>query len=157
MPAPPPKPAIKIKCRPAKLSDLDALFALEHEVFTTDQLSRRSLHHHIVSPTADLIVAEHEGQLVGYMLVVYNSRHSIARVYTFAVSPRMGGRGIGTMLVNEAVKASRKRKCDRLRVEAHERNAAAAATYLKSGFHQFALVPDYYGDGGAALRFERAI
>jgi hypothetical protein len=40
------------RLRKAEPADLDALDALEHRVFATDHLSRRSLRHFLGSPTA---------------------------------------------------------------------------------------------------------
>ena len=51
-------PAVSVRLRNGRMSDLDALLALEQAVFTVDVLSRRSLRHFLASPGAALIVAE---------------------------------------------------------------------------------------------------
>src|SRR5262245_43586940 len=58
-------PVAEIRVRKAERADLDALIELEHRVFATDRLSRRSLRRFLKSPTAELIVAEHGARLAG--------------------------------------------------------------------------------------------
>src|SRR5689334_14435508 len=56
-PRPTHRPAPAVRIRVAKERDLAALLELEHRVFATDRLSRRSLRHFLRSPSAALIVA----------------------------------------------------------------------------------------------------
>ncbi len=47
-----------IAIRRARLADLDALWALENEVFATDRMSRRGLRRLIDAPSAVVLVAQ---------------------------------------------------------------------------------------------------
>ena len=60
--------------RPGALADLEALLDLETRAFAGDRLSRRSLRRLLGRPSAHLIVAESEGRLVGYALVLFRQR-----------------------------------------------------------------------------------
>src|SRR5215204_4527102 len=60
-----------ILVRPASTADLDTLLALEHHVFTHDRLSRRSLRNFLTSRHASLIVAEADGRIGGYALILF--------------------------------------------------------------------------------------
>ena len=97
--------------RKAQPADLDALDALEHRVFATDHLSRRSLRHFLGSPTAEVMVAEQDGDLAGTAIVLFRPRSSVARLYSIAVAPHMGGRGVGPMLLAAAEAAAVERGC----------------------------------------------
>ena len=55
--APAHAPVADIRVRKAERCDLDALVELEHRVFATDRLSRRSLQRFLKSPTAVVLVA----------------------------------------------------------------------------------------------------
>jgi ribosomal protein S18 acetylase RimI-like enzyme len=143
--------------RRGRIGDLAALLALERTVFTTDILSRRSLRHFIASPSAILIVAEATGGLAGYVLVLCPPRSKIARLYSIAVAPHAGKRGIGPSLLAAAEMAARRRGRRALRLEVHEHNTRAIARYEKSGYRLFGRHRDYYADHGTALRFEKAL
>ena len=93
-------PVPQMCVRKAERGDVDALAALEHRVFATDRLSRRSLQRFLKSPTADVLVAQDdsaiaETALVGNAIVLFRPRSVIARLYSIAVAPAMGGRGVG--------------------------------------------------------------
>ena len=148
-------PAVRL--RQAEEADLDALDALEHRVFATDHLSRRSLRHFLRSPTAAVIVAEHDGDLAGTAIVLFRPRSSVARLYSIAVAPHLGGRGLGPMLLAAAEAAAVERGCGAIRLEVHETNAAAISRYRKSGYREFGRQTRYYEDGGDALRFEKPL
>jgi ribosomal protein S18 acetylase RimI-like enzyme len=150
-------PESNLRLRPGVPADLDALLALEQAAFTTDQLSRRSFRHFMVSPNAALIVADHEGRLAGYALVLFRPRGAIARLYSIAVAAATAGRGIGPMLLAATEEAARRRTCKILRLEVHEQNAAAIRRYRKSGYQLFGRHLDYYDDRGDALRFEKRL
>ena len=112
---------------------------LEHRVFATDRLSRRSLRHFLSSPTAEVIVAESEGgQLAGTAIVLFRPRSAVARLYSIAVAPQMGGRGVAPMLLEAAEEAALARDCRAIRLEVHQTNHAAISRYRKSGYRDSA-------------------
>jgi len=148
-------PAVHI--RKAVRADLDALVALEHGVFATDHLSRRSILHLLGSPTAEVLVADEGGRLAGTATVLFRPRSTVARLYSIAVAPHMSGRGLGPMLLEAAEAAAIARNSTAMRLEVHETNAPAIARYRKSGYREFGRHRRYYEDGGDALRFEKRL
>src|SRR5947209_13928873 len=148
-------PAIRL--RKAQAADLEALDTLEHRVFATDHLSRRSLRHFLGSPTAEVMVAEQDGDLAGTAIVLFRPRSSVARLYSISVAPHMSGRGIGPMLLAAAEAAAVARGCRAIRLEVHVSNHAAISRYRKSGYRAFGCIRGYYQDGGDALRFEKRL
>ncbi len=157
-PARPPRqvPAT-VTLRRGRRGDLAALVALERAVFTTDVLSRRSLRHFLASPSATLIVAEEAGRLAGYGLVLYPPRSKLARLYSIAIAPHVGRRGVGPLLLAAAEAAAKRRRRRAMRLEVHEHNTRAIARYEKSGYRLFGRHRHYYDDGGDALRFEKPL
>jgi ribosomal protein S18 acetylase RimI-like enzyme len=149
-----PKPVVRI--RTAEQRDIDALMDLEHEVFDTDRLSRRSLRHFLKAPSAEVLVAEEaDGRLAGTAILLFRPRSAVARLYSIAVAPHMGGRGIAPMLLQAVEKLATARGCGCIRLEVHQTNHAAIARYRKSGYREFGQRRHYYDDGGDALRFEK--
>ncbi len=149
------RPALHV--RKAEPRDLAALEALEHRVFATDRLSRRSLAHFLRAPTAEVLVAEQDGEFAGTAIVLFRPHSAVARLYSIAVAPHMGGRGVGTQLLARAEASALARGSGALRLEVHQSNAAAIARYRKSGYHEFGRHKGYYEDGGDALRFEKRL
>jgi len=145
------------RVRVAKTRDLDALIVLEHRVFATDRLSRRSLRHFLKASTAALIVAEGDGDLAGTAIVLFRRRSVVARLYSIAVAPAMSGRGVAPTLLAAAEQIARRRGCRTIRLEVHVRNHAAIARYRKQGYREFGRHRRYYDDGGDALRFEKPL
>jgi ribosomal-protein-alanine N-acetyltransferase len=148
---------VKIRVRTARQADLDALIELEQRVFATDRLSRASLRRLLASKTARVIVAEVGTRLAGAAVVLFRAHATVARLYSIAVAPPMSGKGVAAVLLAAAERAAAVRKCRCMRLEVHETNAAAIRCYRKSGYRQFGCHAAYYGDGGDALRFEKAL
>ena len=73
-----PDPAVCV--RNAERGDLDALAALEHRVFATDRLSRRSLQRFLRAPSAEVLVAQDHTGLAGNAIVLFRPRSVIARL-----------------------------------------------------------------------------
>jgi ribosomal protein S18 acetylase RimI-like enzyme len=139
------------------MADIEALIALENAVFHMDILSRRSFHHFLTSSGAALTVAEDGGKLAGYVLVLYPPRSKLARLYSIAVAPHIGRRGVGTLLLAAAEDAARRHGRKVMRLEVHEHNSQAIGRYEKSGYRLFGRHHDYYDDRGDALRFEKTL
>ncbi len=147
----------RLRVRKAERGDIDTLTELEHRVFATDRLSRRSLQRFLTSPTAEVIVAEEGARLAGTAIVLFRPRALVARLYSIAVAPDMGGRGAAPMLLDAAEAAALTRGCRAIRLEVHVTNHAAISRYRKSGYREFGRHRRYYEDGGDALRFEKRL
>lgn len=146
-----------IRTRKAEPGDVDVLTDLEQRVFATDRLSRRSLRRFLKSQSAEVIVAEQGAQLAGTAIVLFRPRSVVARLYSIAVAPPMGGRGVAPMLLEAAEAAALARGCRTIRLEVHQTNHAAISRYRKSGYREFGRHRGYYEDGGDALRFEKRL
>ena len=146
-----------VALRRGRTSDVAALVALERAVFTTDVLSRRSFRHFLATPLASLIVAEKSAELAGYVLVLYPPHSTLARLYSIAVAPQVGRRGVGPLLLAAAEEAARRRRRRAVRLEVREHNTRAIARYEKSGYRLFGRHHDYYDDHADALRFEKPL
>lgn len=152
-----PEPTTDIRVRPGELADVEALLDLENQVFSTDRITRRGLRRFLASPTASLLVAEHDARLAGYALVLFRPNSSVARLYSVAVRPQLEGRGVGSALIAACEETAHQRSCTHLRLEVNETNSRAIARYRKSGYELFGRHLDYYDDHANALRFEKRL
>lgn len=143
--------------RDATRADLDALLAIEAEVFETDRLSRRSFRRFIDGGQSTLRVVEMEGQTAGYVLIRFRRNSAIARLYSMAVADGFRGQGLGRALLAEAERVAIEEGCTHLRLEVRDGNAAARALYERAGYTLFAHYPDYYQDHADALRLEKRL
>lgn len=141
--------------RPARASDVDALFAIENAVFPTDRLSRRSFHRLIGSPSAAVLVAETGKRVAGYSVVLFRAGSAAARLYSIAAAPGLSGQGTGRALIAAAERQVVKHGRRSLRLEVREDNRRAIAIYRKAGFEPIGREGDYYQDGMAAIRLEK--
>jgi ribosomal protein S18 acetylase RimI-like enzyme len=148
---------MSIVIRPALLTDLNPLVALETRCFDTDQLSRRSFKHWITTEHRALLVADMKGALVGYILIIYHPGTRLARVYSLAVEPRHRGQGIAKLLMAAGEQAASDAGRLYLRLEVSVDNTSAIKLYEWLGYQKFGFYRDYYEDHKDAVRYQKLI
>jgi [ribosomal protein S18]-alanine N-acetyltransferase len=146
-----------LRIRPAGLEDLDAIARLEQDSFPEDQVSRRSFRYFMKKPWSPVIAAFIEGKLAGYALAAVRRNGRSVRIYSIAVDPRFGRRGVGWALLQACERFALAQGKPALTLEVRYDNAAAIALYEKFGFRQFGEHDDYYSDGATALRYEKPV
>lgn len=146
------------RLRPAQLSDLDALLALENATFTSDLLNRRRLRHWIGADNGIFVVAvDKSGALVGSALAFTRRDSDSARAYSLAIAKQARGQGLGARLIRELERRSRKAGFARIHLEVAVDNRPAVALYTKLGFTLVRRIPKYYEDGKDAWRMTKAL
>lgn len=143
--------------RAATPDDVDNLVALEGRSFENDRISRRSFRNLIARPTAETIVAEIDGELAGYAMILFRSGTALARLYSIAVDPSFKGKGVSKSLLAAAESSAFAHDRMLLRLEVRSDNEVAKSLYSKSGYHPIGQLDAYYEDGCSALRFEKVL
>ncbi|MGD0959696.1 MAG: GNAT family N-acetyltransferase/peptidase C39 family protein [Methylomonas sp.] len=143
--------------RPAQLSDLDDLAALENACFSCDRLSRRSFRHWLSVEHWGLLVAEQGRTLCGYILIIDRPGTRLARIYSLAVAPEFRGLGIAKSLLLAGEQAALADGRFYLRLEVGVDNAPAIKLYDALGFQRFGIHRDYYQDHTDAIRLQKRI
>src|SRR5579871_1696210 len=143
--------------RDAAPADVPGLVSLEAEVFATNLLSRRSFARLIGAPSAGCRIAEAQGGLAGYHLVLFRRGARVARLYSIAVAPGFRGRGLAAVLMHDAETVARQHGARRLRLEVRADNAGAIRLYERLGYRPFDRITGYYADHGDALRYQRSL
>lgn len=143
--------------RPARVSDIDSLIAIENRCFTTDRLSRRSFRHMLTKGHATTLLEEQDGVVRGYIMLLFHAGTSLARIYSIAVDPQHRGAGVARQLVLAAEAAAEEQACIVVRLEIRVDNASSIKLFQSLGYRQFGTYRDYYEDHTDALRFEKTL
>jgi ribosomal protein S18 acetylase RimI-like enzyme len=143
--------------RPARVTDLDALMEIEFGSFQSDRLSRRQFRHMLTRAHAATLVAEADGRVLGYILLLFSRGTSVARVYSVAVRAEAAGRGLGRALVAAAEARAWEEERAYVRLEIRRDNRASQALFEGAGYRRFGVLSDYYEDHMEALRYEKAL
>lgn len=143
--------------RKAQLADVEALVALENSCFDSDRLSRRSFKWMINKANAQLLVAQSQQQILGYVLLLYVRGTSLGRIYSLAILPEHRQRGIAMRLMHAAEQAAQASGRSFIRLEVRPDNLNAIRLYQSLGYKQFESVSDYYQDHADALRMMKVL
>ncbi len=143
--------------RNARVQDLSALVEIENLAFDVDRFSRRSFRYLLTKANSVNLVYEDAGRVWGYVMLLFNTGTSVARMYSLAVHPGGRGKGIGKLLIEAAEESTLAQDAISLRLEVRRDNAKAIALYQKMGYRLFGSYPDYYEDHMEALRFEKRL
>ena len=143
--------------RSAVVGDLSALLRLEEASFATDRINRRQFRYLLTRGRATILVAEDQGAILGYVLVLFSSGTSVARIYSIAVAAQARGQGVGRGLVRAAEAAAWEQDRAYLRLEIRRDNLASQALFEGAGYRRFGVLSDYYEDHMEALRYEKAL
>jgi len=146
-----------VEIRKARASDVDALAAIEKAVFAGDRISRRSFRALIERETAEVMVAQADGGIAGYAVVLLRTGSGVARLYSIAAGPGFAGHGVGRLLLEAAEDTAFRHDRMLLRLEVREDNPRAISIYEKAGYRRFGREADYYEDGATALRYEKTL
>lgn len=152
-----PRRLAAITLRRATVGDVQALAALEQQIFSGDRLSPRQFRHHATAAGSDLMLAVEGVELRGYALLLARRGSRLARLYSIAVAPEARGLGLGARLLAAAEDAARARDRSELRLEVRIDNRAAIALYEAHGYQVFGRRQGYYEDGCDALRMARPL
>lgn len=145
------------RVRPARLSDLDALLEIEESAFAGDRFSRARYRYLLTRANASSVVATEAGEVAGVMVMLWRRNSQRGHLYTIAVHPKFHGKGYGRILMEECIRLSRAKGCDRIVLEVRADNRGAINLYRKFGFEVTETLPNYYEDGGDGYRMVREL
>jgi ribosomal-protein-alanine N-acetyltransferase len=135
--------ATAVRLRPARRRDLEAIGGIEVQAFG-DPWSQGSFGALLDNPLVWFVVAEEEGsaRLAGYIVAWFVADE--AEVANLAVAPALRRRGIGAVLLDDALAEAERRGARAVYLEVRQSNAAARALYRSRGFDEIGRRPRYY-------------
>jgi ribosomal-protein-alanine N-acetyltransferase len=132
--------------RDARWSDVEALAALEGDLFPDDAWSAASWWAELAGrPRRDYVVLTDGRGIAGYAGLDHGGE--VSDVMTVAVAPRRRGGGLGRLLLGELERRACGRGAAHLMLEVRADNEAALALYRRSGFVELARRRGYYRPG----------
>ncbi|TDP55988.1 ribosomal protein S18-alanine N-acetyltransferase [Aminicella lysinilytica] len=136
----------ELTIRKATVSDVPGLETIEQECFETPW-SEESLRHDIAeNKLATYIVADLEGELIGYIGVwsIADEGH----INNVAVLPKYRRMHVGTILLNTMINATEEAGIVSHTLEVRASNEAAQSLYGRFGFKESGRRKGYYEDNG---------
>jgi [ribosomal protein S18]-alanine N-acetyltransferase len=135
-----------LEIRPMKHSDLDAVLAIEVDLFPIDAWSEELFLGELaeVSNSRDLAVAVIDSQIVGYASFRYVGKQG--DVNTVAVSKTQQGKGIGTALMDWLEAQATLRNVREIFLEVRSDNEPAMKMYGSRGYVRIDVRRNYYGN-----------
>jgi ribosomal-protein-alanine N-acetyltransferase len=131
-------------------ADIPAVHELERRLFPVDAWPLQMFVDELAqAETRHYLVAERSGKIVGYAGLM--CIEPISDVQTIAVVPEQEGQGIGSALLTELIRESRRRHAEDVLLEVRADNPRAQQLYRRYGFEQIHVRPRYYRDGVDAL------
>jgi ribosomal protein S18 acetylase RimI-like enzyme len=133
------------KIRPAVLSNLDRIVALENACFPQKlAYSRRQLRYLFLNAHSTVLIEIHQKIIRGFVIVLYRKGTSVAGIETIDVDPDYRNQGIGQRLLTAAEDAIRRQGIKKIRLEVAMTNKAAITLYKNAGFTTTAILKNYY-------------
>lgn len=147
--------------RRATVDDLDAIMALETELFESDAWSRPMMKAELVDRHGYYLVAFPVGNpetVSGYAGLRAPLREPQADIQTIGVAPSARRQGLGRVFMLRLIDEARERGATDVFLEVRADNPGAQALYTSLGFEQIAVRPQYYQpDGVDAVIMKLAI
>ena len=132
--------------RPVRWWDVEALAALELELFAADAWSAETWWAELAQGQnrwyACICLPERLDDIAGYVGAAVGGPD--ADVMTVAVAPWAQGRGVGAQLLRALVDAVAERDAAQLMLEVRADNVAAQRLYARNGFERIAIRRGYY-------------
>jgi len=133
--------------RRATLDDLEALMAIEHDLFGSDAWSRESMAAELADRHGYYLVAFPVGRperIDAYAGLRAPLREPQADIQTIAVAPSARRQGLGRVLMLRLIDEARERGAREIFLEVRADNPGAQALYESLGFEGIAVRPRYY-------------
>jgi len=143
--------------RPATLDDIPRLVEIEKACFESDRLNRRNFRYMLTKGHAETLVAEQEGRIEGYVMVLFHRGTSLARLYSIAVSGGARRSGLGRELVAATEAVALAHDCIYMRLEIRVDNTPSLQMFERLGYQQFGRFFQYYDDLFDAVRLEKRL
>lgn len=134
---------LEVVLRPLVRADLDALVAMERDLFGAGAWSRASLAEELDGPGRWYVGAQDAaGDLVGYAGLWFDGED--AQVMTVGTRPDAQGRGVGRMLLDALLDHARDLGAGDVLLEVRVDNEPALRLYERAGFERFGRRKGYY-------------
>lgn len=126
------------------LQDLDAVVAIERELFTSSWTKEQFEYEINENPFSKLYVLKKDAEIIGYG--GFWALFERAEITVLAIKEEYQGQGLGEKMLSHLIDEAIKKACDIVLLEVRVSNDRAIALYRKCGFEQLRIRKDYYQD-----------
>jgi ribosomal protein S18 acetylase RimI-like enzyme len=142
--------------RPARPSDLDAIYRIEIACFQEHRFRKDHVDWILRNERAGTFVEENDrGRLDGAIMLLFEGL--FCRVLSIATMPERRREGLGTQMMQAAEDEARKRGCTRVRLEVSTQNYGAIEFYRGLGYKTDGVLYGYYSWGEDAYSMIRSL
>lgn len=146
---------MSVELREMQWPDIEALTALEEQLFEDDSWSAKSWWSELAGrPRRRYTVATEAGTIVGYAGI--DCAGATADIMTIAVAAGQQGRGLGRMLLDRLMTQARDSGAEALLLEVRSDNEIARNLYARAGFEHIRTRRGYYRPGNVDALILRA-
>lgn len=140
--------------RPALPSDVPRLLSIEQRAFPSDRIKPRQMRYLLTRARARSWVAEVDGVVAAYAMVLTPALPRAARLYSIAVDPLYRGAGLARRLLDQCLRDSRDAGYRRVILEVRAADTPVRDFYTRAGFELTGELPGYYADGADGVRMQ---
>lgn len=138
----------------ARLEDIEQA-SFSAEAYGSDVFTKSKFKYFLKSHASRIDVAiDEKGDIWGYVILSFRKGSQTARLYSIAVHPKAQGKGVGTILLDHAVRVSKEKKAKRIVLEVRKDNTSVIKKYEKQGYRIYKTLPAYYEDKCDGLKME---
>jgi len=148
-----------LKIEQAKLNDLDVLYRIERECFTSEAFTKEHIAYLVKSPNAVSLVAKANHEILGFIVGMIENygRVKVGHVYTIDVVPKHRRVGVGLRLLDELEHVFLERGVKTSYLEVRIDNKAARELYRKKGYIELEPLENFYAKGRHGLRMKKEL
>jgi [ribosomal protein S18]-alanine N-acetyltransferase len=151
-----PQPAPELTLRTYTQEDFETLFEIDQACYDPEvAYSRRELRNYLRFPSADCVVAEIAGRIVGFCITA--SRGTGGYIVTIDVLAAHRRSGVGAALLAEVEQRMARAGVVEIRLETATDNHSAIAFWNKHGYRTLGVWKNYYPGGRDAYAMSKPI
>lgn len=142
-------PSNTVTIQPATINDLEALYMIEKECFTSEAFTKTEIAYLLEAPNSISLIARVNDEITGFTIGLIHDYYKIkaGHVYTIDVAIKYRRRGIGLRLLKELERVFIKMGVKNCYLEARLNNVAALELYRKHGFVEAGTIRNHYSLG----------
>ncbi len=148
---------MSVTIRQATVNDLETLYEIEKECFTTEAFTKEQIAYLLQNSNAVSLVAQIDGENAGFIigLTYSGNKVRIGHIYTIDVAVKHRRRGIGLRLLEELEKIFAEKGVETCYLEVRIDNVAARELYRKQGYIETGRLKGYYPMGTHGVQLKK--
>ena len=150
---------LSITIQQATVNDLETLYEIERECFTTEAFTKEQIAFLLQNPNAVSLVAQIDSENAGFIigLTYRGNKVRIGHIYTIDVAVKHRRKGIGLRLLKELEQKFVEKGIETCYLEVRIDNVVARKLYRKQGYIETERLKGYYPMKTHGARLEKKL